>query len=65
MYLSKQQPLEPGPKVIQKIDFTATLDQAESAAMFSIIKEPKETILDFSEGTKKVFWNYSTILLAI
>ena len=55
MYLSKQQPLEPGPKVIQKIDFTATLDQAESAAMFSIIKEPKETILDFSEGTKKVF----------
>ena len=52
--LSKQQALNADPKAIQQINFTGNLDRAESAKMFFIIKEAKETILDFSQETVKI-----------
>ena len=53
--LSKQQDLDADPRGIQQINFTANLDRAGNATMFFIIEEAKETILDFSQGTIKVF----------
>ena len=35
----------------QQINFTGNLTRAQGTIMFSIIKEAKETILDFSKGT--------------
>ena len=54
--LSKQQVLDADPRAIQQINFTANLDRAGNTTMFFIIKEAKETILDFSQGTAKVLW---------
>ena len=55
--LSKQQELDADPKAIQQINFTGNLAWEGNASikMFFIIEEAKETILDFSEGTVKVF----------
>ena len=52
--LSKQQALDADPRVIEQINFTANLDRQENTIMFFIIKEAKETALDFSQGTVKV-----------
>ena len=52
--LSKQQALDATPKAIQQINFTVTLDWAEGAAIFFIIEEPKETILNFLQGTVRL-----------
>ena len=52
--LSKQQTLDADPKAIQQIKFTANLDQQRNITMFFIIKEAKDTILDFSQRTVKV-----------
>ena len=52
--LSKQQELSADPKAIQQINFTGRLDRAGQTTMFFIIKEAKETILDFSQGAVKV-----------
>ena len=38
-----------------KINFTGNLDRPEGVTMFFIIEEAKETVLDFSQGTVKVF----------
>ena len=51
--LSKQQALDADPKAIQQINFTGNLD--EQSAIFFIVEEAKETVLDFSQGTVKVF----------
>ena len=51
--LSKQQELNSNPKAIQQINFTGNLEQ--QAKTFFITKEVKETVLDFSQGTVKVF----------
>ena len=51
--LSKQQEPDSDPKAIQQIDFTGNLEQR--ATIFFIIKETKETVLDFSQGTVKLF----------
>ena len=51
--LSKQQVLDGDPKAIQQINFTGNLDQ--QGTIFFIIKEVKETVLDFSQGTVKLF----------
>ena len=48
---SKQQELDSDPKVIQEINFTENLEQQA----FFIIEEAKETNLDFSQGTVKIF----------
>ena len=39
------------PKAIHKIYFNGNLDRALGAAIFFIIEEAKETILDCSQGT--------------
>ena len=51
--LSKQQALDADPKVIQQINFTGNLEQ--QVTIFFIIEEAKETVLDFSQRTVKVF----------
>ena len=53
--LSKQQALDADPRAIQQINFTANLDRAGNTTVFFIIVEAKETILDFSHGTVKVY----------
>ena len=53
--LSKQQALNADPKGVQQINFTGNLDRVEGATMFFIIEEVKETVLDFSQGTVKIF----------
>ena len=45
--LSKQQALDADPKTIQQINFTGNLDQPAGGAIFFIIEEAKETVLDF------------------
>ena len=52
--LSKQQALDVDPRPIQQINFTANLDREGNTVMFFIIKEAKETALDFSQGTINV-----------
>ena len=53
--LSKQQALDADPRAIQQINFTANLDRNGNTTMFFIIEEAKETVLDVSQGTVKVF----------
>ena len=52
--LSKQQALDVDPRAIQQINFTANLHRAGNTRVYFILKEAKETILDFSQGTVKV-----------
>ena len=54
--LSKQQALNADPRAIQKNNFMANLDRAGYTAMFFIIEEANETVLDFSQGAVKVLW---------
>ena len=51
--LGKQQTLDADPKAMQKINFTGNLEQ--QGTIFFITEETKETFLDFSQGTVKVF----------
>ena len=55
--LNKQQPLDTDPKAIHQINFTGNLASEENTntIMFFIFEETKETVLDFSQGTVKVF----------
>ena len=53
--LSKQQALDADPRAIQQINFTAYLDRAGNTTIFFITEEAKETVLDFSQRTVKVF----------
>ena len=52
--VSKQQALDADPKAIQQNNFTANLDQEGQTAMYFIIREIKETILNSSQGTAGV-----------
>ena len=49
---TKQQALDADPKTIQQINFTGNLEPTRNTTMFSIIKEVKETISDFSQLSK-------------
>ena len=60
--LGKQEKLDADPKAIQQISFTGNLEKAEGAAMFSVIEEAKETVLDFSKGIVKVLWFYFVLM---
>ena len=51
--LSKQQALDPDPRAIQQINFTANLDRAGNTRIYFILEEAKETTLDFSQGSVK------------
>ena len=53
--LSKEQALDADPKAIEQINSIGNLDRAGNTTMFFILEEAKETILDFSQGTVKVF----------
>ena len=53
--LTKQQALDFDPKAIQQINFTANLNRAANTRIYFILGEVKETVLDFSQGTLKVF----------
>ena len=52
--LSKQQALDADPRAIQQINVTANLNRAGNTWSYFILEEAKETVLDFSLGTKKV-----------
>ena len=54
--LSKEQVLDANLKVIQQINFSGNLE--ETAMIFFIVEEVKETILDFSKGVTRVLWIY-------
>ena len=58
--LSKKQVLDADPKATQQINFTG--DRDGNTAMFFIIEEAKETILDFLQGTVKVVWIYFALI---
>ena len=53
--LSKQQALDPFPKAIQQIDFTGNLNRDRNTTMIFITEEAKETMLDFSQRTVRIF----------
>ena len=52
--LSRQQALDADPRAIQQINFTANLDSAGDTRIYFILKESKETKLNFAQGTVKV-----------
>ena len=54
--LSKQWEVDADLKAIQQSNFTGNLGRNGDTTMFCIIGEAKETTLDFSQGTVKVFW---------
>ena len=51
--LSKQEALDSDPKAIQEINLIENLEN--QSAIFFITEETKETVLDFSQETVKVF----------
>ena len=51
--LSRKQALDPDPRKIQQINFTANLDRADDTRVYFIL-ESKETKLNFAQGTVKV-----------
>ena len=53
--LNKQQARDADPKAIQQINFTENLERDRHTTIFFNIKEAKETIFDFSQGTMRVF----------
>ena len=53
--LSKQQALDVDPKAMKQINFTGNVIGNNYRVIFFIIEKAKETILDFSQGTVKVF----------
>ena len=53
--LCELQTLDADPRPIQQINFTANLDRNGNTGIYFILGEAKETILDFSQGTVKVF----------
>ena len=63
--LSKQQALDVDLKAIQQINFTGNIDREGNTSMFFTIKEIKETVLDFSQGTVKVLQTRSANLFVI
>ena len=52
---SKQQALDTDPRAIQQINFTVNLDRDQNTRIYFILEETKETVLDFTQGTVKVF----------
>ena len=53
MDLSVQQALDSDPKAMQQINFIGNLEN--QTTIFLIIVEAKETVLDFPQGTTKLF----------
>ena len=53
--LNNQQVSAANPKSIQQINFTGNLGDANNRVIFVIIKEAKQTIVEFLQETVKVF----------
>ena len=55
--LSKQQALDADPRANKQISFTGKLDRAGNTRIYfkNLLEQAKETKLDFSQGTLKVF----------
>ena len=53
--LSKQQERDSDPKAVQKITATFTVNLEQQATIVFTIEEAKEIVLDFLQGTVKVF----------
>ena len=51
--LSKQQVLDANPRAIQQNNFPANLDRRGNTAIFFIIEEALEPVLDLSQGSLK------------
>ena len=51
--LSKEQALDADPKLIQQNNFTANLLRVGNTRIFFILKQAKETVLDYSQETVK------------
>ena len=64
--ISKQQALYADLKEIQQINFTGNLNWFlnidENTTMCFIFEQSKKTILDFHQGTMKVWWLYFTLI---
>ena len=52
--LSRQKALDPDPRAIQQIKFSAHLGRAGRTRIYFILEESKETKLNFAQGTVKV-----------
>ena len=52
--LNKQQALDADPRANQQINFTANLHRAGNIRIYFILREAKESRLDFSQRTQKV-----------
>ena len=52
--VSRQNELDPDPRAIEQINFTANIDRAGNTTIFFIIEEEKETVFKFAQGTVKV-----------
>ena len=52
--LSNHQARDADPKAMQQINFTGNLDRDGNTTIFFILKEAKESILYFSQGTVRV-----------
>ena len=52
----KQQVFDADPKAIHQINFTGNLNQRGDETMLFIIKEGRETVLDFLQGTAEELW---------
>ena len=65
--LSKQQAHGADPKAIQQINFTGNLawERNANATMVFIIEEAKETDLEFSKGTVKLFWIFFFSIISV
>ena len=62
MDLSEQQALDATPKTMKQTNLTGNLSGVQNRVMIFIIKEVKESILDFPQKTMKVLWMCPTIL---
>ena len=51
---SKQQALDVDPGAIQQINFTGNLDRAGNTRIYFILKEAKQSKLDFSQASVKI-----------
>ena len=51
---NRQQALDPDPRAIQQINFTANLNRPGRTRIYFILEESKETKLNFAKGTVKV-----------
>ena len=60
--LRKQEALDTSPIAIQRVNFSVNFDRAGKESMYFIAEEAKKILLDFSQGTTKIFWIYFALI---